>query len=350
MNWKYLKKLALRFVILNIVLWGLIGISVPLLFSGPHKYSYTDSDWDDFSFKPNYNESRWNVLLDGHSHTKYSDGHLTPRQNILWHVSLGFNAMVLTDHNTFDGINEIRQIAREEYNDTIKVLVGMEWTTDKCHLNVIVPPDTTEEDWETLLTSKSSTYTPSDAEIQNLISLTHSIGGLVVVNHYLWSQSFCRDQPSRQQFYDWGVDYIEVINENEFDNESYYFCLDNNVGIITGSDMHHAEPVYAWTTLNVSEFSEQAIFDELKAKRTDFIFTGIASPYDVDHKINPTYIIGFPLIKFGEMFKEMYSSEAYGAQLTVFLVYVYGAFIVVEVLRFFVPKIKKKIKDRKKVE
>ena len=93
---------------------------------------------------------------------------------------MGFNAIALTDHNTFEGINEIRQIARTEFNDTIKVLIGIEWTTDKCHLNFILPPDTLEEDYNQLVTHSGYAYTPTDQEVQDVIDNTHLLGGIVI--------------------------------------------------------------------------------------------------------------------------------------------------------------------------
>ena len=347
MNWKYWKKLAIRFAILNIIFWGIIAISISLTIKTPGKYKYTDSDWDEFSYSPNYNKTEWNILFDGHSHTYYSDGSLSPRQNILWHLAMGFNAMVLTDHNTFDGIEEIRSIARNEFNDSIKVLIGIEWTTDRCHWNIILPPDTTAEDYEGLLTFSSYAYTPTDLEIQELIINTHSLGGIIQINHIPWSMDYCQDHPTSEQFRDWGIDYIEVINYETFDNESYYFCLDNGLGMITGTDMHNPEPVYSYTTLNASEFTEQAIFDELKAKRTGFIYNGIPSPYTVEHEINPVYILTYPLIKIGEMFEGMYSSASFGPMLAVFFTYVYGIYFLLEAGKFLVPYSIKKIKNRK---
>ncbi len=55
--------------------------------------------------------------------------------------------MVLTDHNTFEGVYEIRDIARNEFNNSFKVLLGVEWTTDNGHFNLIFPPNTTQEDF-----------------------------------------------------------------------------------------------------------------------------------------------------------------------------------------------------------
>lgn len=347
MNWKYWKKLAIRFVILNIIFWGIIAISISLTIRTPSKFRYTDSDWDDLSYTPNYNKSEWNILFDEHSHTNVEGGSLTPRQNLLWHISMGFNAMVLTDHNTFEAVEEIRQIARTEFNDSIKVLIGLEWTTERCHLNVIVPPNTTEEDYTSLLKHKAYTFSPTDEEIQELVSETHALGGIIVVNHYSWSVGYSRDLPTADQFRNWGVDYFEIINGGYFDNQTYNYCLDNAIGMIAGTDMHYPEPVYAWTTLNVSEFTEQAIFDELKAKRTGFIFDGIPSPYTVEHAINPVYILVYPLIKIGEMFEGMYSSESFGPMLAVLFMYVYGVYILLEAGKFLIPYSIKKIKNRK---
>jgi len=333
-----------RFLIFNLFFWGLIGVSIPLMVGGPAEYRYFDSDWDDFNYVPEYNSSRWNILYDGHSHTKYSDGHLTPRQNLLWHIAMGFNAMALTDHNTFVGVEEIRQLARTEFNDSIKVLIGVEWTTDRCHLNLIFPPNATIAVCEAIIPSKSYIFTPTDVEIQQVIDSTHVLGGIVIVNHYLSTERITDNHPTRQQYLQWEVDYIESVNTDEYDGVSYQFCIDNGLGVIATTDMHEPEPVYGWTTLNAFEFTEEAIFNELKARRTDFIYDPAGSPYDVEHKRNKAYTISFPLIKFGQIFKGIYSSGYFATQLAVFLMYFYGAFILVEVFRFILPKIRNKTK------
>jgi len=340
---KYLK----HFIVVTLISFLLIGVSLPFAFMGHPKYKYTDSDWDDLSYIPEYNHTEWNILLDAHSHTLASDGYLTARQNLLWHISLGYNAMVLTDHNTFDNVEEIRQIAREEYNNTIKVLVGVEWTTDRIHMNIVLPPNVTQAQYETLLTFKSYTYTPTDLEIQTFIQSTHNLGGVVTVNHIPWSMDYTTNHPTRQQLYGWGIDYIEVVNENTYDNESYYFCLDNGLGMITGTDMHAPGEVYSWTTLNATEFTEEAIFAEIKFRRTGFIFTGIPSPYPIEHQINPSYIALYPLIKIGDLFENMYASGMLGALMATLFGYIYGIFVVVELLLFGLNKLSVLIKKKK---
>ena len=210
---KEVTRLLMNFLIFTLVIWAAIGAAIPLAFDPVSKYVYNDTDWDDFSFTPQYNHSEWNVLLDPHSHTYYSDGHLSPRQNILWHIAMGFNAMVLSDHNTFEGVEEIRNIARTEFNDSIKVFVGMEWTTDRIHMNIILPPDVTAEEYEALVTFSSYAYTPTDEEIQEIIDSTHDLGGVITVNHIPWSMDYTTNHPTRQQLFDWGIDNIEVIKE-----------------------------------------------------------------------------------------------------------------------------------------
>ena len=342
-----LKNFLKRLLIYNITVWIVIGISIPLMVSGPAQYRYFDDDWDNFEYSPEYNETEWNILLDPHSHTFYSDGSLSPRQNLLWHMSMGFNAMVLSDHNTLDGVEEILEIARNEFNDSIKVLVGVEWTTARVHLNFIFPPNVGIENLESVLTVKSHISRPTDQEIEDAITITHNLGGLVSVNHYSYNERLSKDSPTRVQLLNWGVDFFEIVNEDRYYEENHQFCIDNSLGILASTDMHEPEQVYAWTTLNTSEFSEQAIFDELKARRTGYIYDTFGSPYDVEHQLNKAYIFLYPLIQIGEAFKGAYTSDVSGAQLGIIFVYIYGIFLLVEGFRYAVPKIKNRIRNRK---
>ena len=66
---------------------------------GPREFKYADDSFDEFEYiVPEAENST--IIFDAHSHTKYSDGILTVEQNVKWHIAHGFNAMVLTDHNT----------------------------------------------------------------------------------------------------------------------------------------------------------------------------------------------------------------------------------------------------------
>ena len=104
---------------------------------------------------------------------------------------------------------------------------------------------------------------------------------------------------------------------------------------ITRSRIGHHQPdsVYSWTTINVTDFSEEAIFSELEERHTYYIFNGFSSPYEVDHQIDSLYIILYPFIKIGEMYDEMYRREIYRVQFLVFLLYVFGGFAFSEIIR-----------------
>ena len=98
-----------------------------------------------------------------------------------------------------------------------------------------------------------------------------------------------KTHPSRETLLDWGIDYIEIINddskpENVYDHESYDFCMKHNskIGTITGTDMHTPDGlasggVHGWTCINIKEFTEEALMEELRKKHTNVIYS--KTPY-----------------------------------------------------------------------
>ena len=52
---------------------------------------------------------------------------MSPEDNILWHIANGYNAMVISEHNNLEGALVTQKLAREKYNDKIKVLIGTEY-------------------------------------------------------------------------------------------------------------------------------------------------------------------------------------------------------------------------------
>jgi len=334
------KSFLIRFLLFNLFFSIFVGISIRTTIKPIPYYKYTDSDWDDLHYSPSYNQTEWNILLDGHSHTFYSDGELSPRQNILWHMALGYNAMVLTDHNTFEGVFEIRDIARNEFNNSFKVLLGVEWTTDRGHFNLIFPPKTTQENFIDLIPSTNYAYDPSDEEIQTVFNKTKSLGGIIVINHVIWSRSMCKGFPSIEQLDEWGADYIEIVNGDEYDEESYQYCLNNGLGIITGSDMHVPEKTFSWTQLKIDNFSEDHIFDQLLAQNTNILYNISGSPYGMTHEFNIGYDLMIPFIEFGQILKRIYSDPQYVIQYIVFFASIYSIFFLIEVAKFLKPKIR----------
>ena len=326
-RWLYSFLIFFLIVAASSLLYNFQGITAP---------RYDTTDWEGYDISPAYvppfNATESNILLDPHSHTRYSDGYLTPEQNLLWHLSLGYNAMVLTDHNTFKGIEEIRSLARTRYNDTIKVLIGTEWTTRRLHLNLILPPNATDYDHLT-----PPGWDPSDAQIQQIIIDTHALGGLVVVNHIPWTEEFGENQPGREEWLAWGVDYIEIINEEVYDSVSFEFCEVNGLGMVAGTDMHTPGPVYSWTLLNTSEFTEQAIFDQLVARNTALLYNETPSPYPILHNTSLPFVglLVHPFTGLGEIFTNIFWPDVQVGLVFVWLGWFHGFFFAIEALVYF---------------
>jgi len=259
------------------------------------KFNWTYTPAGLYPFDPAYNN--YTVLLDGHSHTDYSDGSLTPEQNILWHIANGYNAMILSDHNDATGGQVTHQIARAKYGNQIKVLVAQEYTCCRIHMNLVG-----------INATIPSVAWPTDEQFQQVINLTHAEGGFVSVNHIPWSLNApLEDIPTVEQLYSWGVDYIEVVNQNTFDYQDFRFATAHGMGAITGTDMHHPERgVNAWTTLIPANFSEEAIFEELKARRTSFIYNAIDTPYGAYPTVTTFNLALDPFYKIGGMLANYY--------------------------------------------
>lgn len=292
----YLKKLLKYYLIIAII----IGLSVLINQFGPPEVIYRNEDFSWKNIPPQANASRWNVYLDAHSHSIGSDGILTPEQSILWHIAQGYNAMILTDHNTFAKCEETRNLARTKYNNSIKVLIGMEWGHG-IHINIIFPPNSTDH---TLI--RTPALNPTRDEIRAMISQVHNLGGIVSVNHYFDSleSPAC---PPREELREMGVDYFEVLNGRIYDNATADFCRTNNVKMICGTDSHGTETVYAWNALNVSSFTEEEIFNSLKAQQPDILFDEEGVPSNITTHPNPQYIIVSPFVKLGEWMISYYT-------------------------------------------
>jgi predicted metal-dependent phosphoesterase TrpH len=287
---------------------SIIGVGVLLYFFGPTESIYSDTDWDtvDRLVPPGYNETKYNILLDQHSHSIYSaDARLTIRQDIKWLYSMGYNACVVTDHNTLANKAEIDAL-KIEFSGQFIIIQGMEWTTNRFHMNFIGI-----DHW-----SLQIPLFPTDQQIQEAIDEAHSQGAIVVCNHYPFNTDELNPDPAkhptRMQLLSWGIDYFEITNDDShptvaYNTETVAFCEANGVGQITGTDMHRPDKlgsggVHGWTQINVTEFSESAIMTELEYNRTKILYfsSGLKDPGI--HEVNPWYQWVRPLVEIGTSF------------------------------------------------
>jgi predicted metal-dependent phosphoesterase TrpH len=253
----------------------------------PRSNKYPDDQWKNVIplEPPNYDKNKYNVVFDHHSHTHYSDGVLSIQQNVDWHIAMGFNAIAITDHNNMRHVEKIEEIKRQNTKKGIIIISGYEWTTIRLHLNFLGISK-----WD-----ERVPYKPKDEKIMDVINKVHDQGGIVVCNHIPWStiEAKYKNHPTQENLLEWGIDYIEIVNddslpENVFDKESHDFCRTHKkIGMISGTDMHDPHKlasggVHGWTLLNLKEFSEEGLMDELKKKNTEILFS--KDPY-----IDPTF-------------------------------------------------------------
>ncbi|MBY9011652.1 MAG: CehA/McbA family metallohydrolase [Candidatus Lokiarchaeota archaeon] len=245
----------------------------------PQPSAYSDDDWKNVKphILPEYDKRAYNLIYDHHSHTYYSDGKLTIKQNIEWHIAMGFNALTITDHNNMRHLEKIDKIKREYLEKGILIASGVEWTTIRLHLNFLGVSK-----WDTRVP-----YKPKDEKIIDAINKVHDQGGVVVLNHIPWSlyEAKYKNHPTRETLLEWGIDYIEIVNDdsqpkNAYDQESYDFCTKHKgeIGMLTGTDMHRPDKllsggVHGWTLLNIKELTEEALLEELRKKKTEILYS-----------------------------------------------------------------------------
>jgi hypothetical protein len=296
---------------------------------GPDQYRYTEASFE-FDNQFPQGQQAWaaqqNAILDQHSHTTYSDGSMSVEQNILWHLKHGYNVTFITDHGVYGLLNR-RDVARmkEKYKDQIIVIQGLEWSNNRIHMNMLGISE-----WNQDIPSD-----PTDEEIQAAIEYAHSQNALVTVNHIPWSLRVGMvTHPSRQQLLDWGVDFVEMVNENDYDINSTDWCNDTDgFGMITGTDVHSPNKVFGWTGLNLTEFTEAAVMTELRAKRTSIFYN---STGDIDQSVafeNPWYEPVKPLKYIGEMFEWFYPDGVDWTAVGYLALYLLGVFFFAEILR-----------------
>ena len=342
MNWKsFLRKYSIRFSVYLLIAVLLITVSVLIRYSNISRYKYTDESWDHIEpYVPSTNLT-YNVLFDQHSHTYHSDGILSVEQNIKWHIAMGFNACAITDHNNIKSAKDIAELA-PQYANQIVIIQGMEWTTDRIHMNFLGIST-----WDLSIPAL-----PTDQEILEAIDEVHSQGGVVVANHLPWSnRTGAIDLPTQEQLLSWGVDYIEIVNEGEFDQVSYDFSIasNNSIGMITGTDMHHPMDVYGWTAINVTEFSVEGILNQLRSRNTEIFYFPDGAEEQGSYSQNFGYIILRPFYDFGSIIISYYLG--YGqfdiAAIMVFTTYFILFYVVLEGVIVGITKIEKRRKIKK---
>ncbi|CAO3688321.1 unnamed protein product [Rhizopus stolonifer] len=310
---EYLIGLLFRIITLIVILGVLIGLGLGLRYTDglprSEDFSNLQFDWKinpGDTLKPFNASFEYNVLLDGHTHTVYSDGKMSVRQLLDWHLANGYNAIIVTDHNTVQGGLQAEKLALAEYNQSIVVIPGMEYSSCRIHMNLI---DINE-------TIPVTGPVPTDQELQDVINKVHALGGLVIVNHIPWSNTTedgyqlprLPNHPSIQQLISWGVDGFEVINQDVFDLTSYQAAGENHLIQMVGMDLHHPSVgAQTWLTVNAANMTRASIMDEIRNRRTSFLFDPAGTRPRVYVDAPARYKLLTPLLALGDYFGMFYT-------------------------------------------
>jgi hypothetical protein len=274
---------------------------------GPRKVEYRIEDWEKIEnqYHPtNYDTQKWNILLDTHFHTRYSDGLMTIEEGIKWHIAMGFNAFFVTDHNTSANYDEILRL-QEKYKDECLVLPGIELAGKFGHLNIIG----LQQPWDT---NRFPSFDTAE-DVKAIVEEAHKQGALVTWNHYPWSYGGKMPrfayEPPREEVRSWGVDFIEAANWDDdielIDMKSYEFCMKfQDISPVVGSDVHAPDKdrLCGWTLVKTERFTPESLMDALRTKKTDCILIPGGIPYPTKHHPSLAYRLFRPLYDLGDIF------------------------------------------------
>jgi predicted metal-dependent phosphoesterase TrpH len=287
----FLILIGIQFLIFILCVIIIIGISIFYAYNLRNHWDYSANTWSWRFPVKEITKIQFNVLIDQHAHTTITGGNLSLRQSIRWHIANGFNAMVMTEHNRFNSEELIDEV-QKEFEGQFILIQGMEWTTDRIHINFL-----DLKHWDEPIPQN-----PSDEEIQHAIQIAHDQSALVTVNHPTSQREKAADFPTFDQLLEWGVDYIEVQGQNIYEEDAVKFCQRSGLGMITGTDIHFPIPVNGWTALNVKEFTRDAILEELHARNTQIFYDKIGSPDYTIRDIPQNARKWIPFIALGQLF------------------------------------------------
>jgi hypothetical protein len=349
--------LGLGFYLLFSGLWGILGrfiaficfigilifTSVLFVVIGPKRIQIEAKDWDipTNQYRPQgYDATKWNILLDTHFHTLYSDGQMTIEEGIKWHIAMGFNAFFVTDHETTDNFDEILTL-QAKYKEQCLVLPGVELAGALGHLNVIG----LTHKWDFSMHSNFKTA----EDVQAIVKAAHEQGALVSWNHYPWSYygkiprfSYV---PPRELVMSWGVDFIEAVNWDDdidtIDRVSYDFCMQHpSIAPVVGTDVHAPEKdrLYGWTLVQTDAFTPEALMKALHKKQNDVLFMPGGIAYPTKHKPSNWFLLFRPLYEFGDIFFRFHQGGAIRNldwhAVSIWILYVLGLYGFLEFLFF----------------
>lgn len=209
-----------------------------------------------------------------HTHTTSSDGSMSPEELVDRAVECGYDAIVLTDHNTVAGVKRAISAGK---NRGLTVIPGIEWTTFWGHFTVT--GGTSDVLWRDI--------TPQNVDA--MIKRAQEKGDVVAVAHPkrmgfpLCSGCHCDYDPckikSANNYEVWSHYYPNEGVAARQQREQWYSLLSEGlrIGAVYGYDWHRRDdvpPSYAYTYVGAESASEKDILSGL-GRGTTYITVGV---------------------------------------------------------------------------
>jgi len=204
------------------------------------------------------------MKFDMHCHTKEGslDGKVPVADYISKLMGLGYDGMLITDHNSYNGYRSWKRTIKDKCFKDFVVLKGIEYDTiDAGHMLIIMPE-----------TVKLAILEMRGLPVQFLIDIVHKNGGILGPAHpcgekyqsILNTRKF-REQPAIMERFD----FIEAFNacENTLSNaKASLFANQFDKQFFGGSDAHKMECVgLGYTIIEDSVYSESELISYVKA-------------------------------------------------------------------------------------
>jgi len=264
------------FTIIFSIIYIIIGLYFVEICNFRYKNYYNDEDVTYSKGRPNWIPKNA-FLIDFHSHTRISDGLLTPRQLILWHISNGYDGVVVSDHNTTAGIKETIEIAQKEFPNFL-VIPGIEFTSLRTHLNIIGLKrkekinKNGQLDYYYEFKSTPNPLWTTQKTIRKAIKEAHEQGAVVQFNHRDWY--FHKLYLSKEWYLKNDIDGFELYNGFKFiddDAEEFIKRHENKkkLFLTAGTDIH--DPVMhhrVYTEVITEDKSINGVLEALKNGKT----------------------------------------------------------------------------------
>ena len=199
------------------------------------------------------------IVLDPHTHSVFSDGHVWPRIRVEEALRDGLDALAITEHLEWQphlvdiphpDRNRAFEIAADAAKETeLLVIAGVEVTREQPdgHINALfisdankmfanyVPEDPKDAD--------AYYYTTGEWPAQNAVDAANAQGAFLFWNHSWWDHKLPAFIPRVSKFHADNAKNkllhgIEIFNSNSYSEEAFQIALDLQLTLMGSSDVH----------------------------------------------------------------------------------------------------------------